>query len=179
MINDNTVIEYVAEPKIDGLSASLLYENGELTVAATRGNGLFGEDITENIKTIKGVPLTIDKKRAPKVLEIRGEVYMSHDNFYSLNKIQMEQGKEPFKNPRNAAAGSLKQLDPKETSKRSLEFFASAFGFAREERFDFPPDFDLGAIYICSQYFISTYTRACGFLREVPRTGWAQKEKRN
>ena len=128
MINDNTVIEYVAEPKIDGLSASLLYENGELTVAATRGNGLFGEDITENIKTIKGVPLTIDKKRAPKVLEIRGEVYMSHDNFYSLNKIQIEQGKEPFKNPRNAAAGSLKQLDPKETSKRSLEFFAYAWG---------------------------------------------------
>ena len=127
-IGDDTTISYVAEPKIDGLSASLLYEDGVLKVGATRGNGQLGEDVTENIKTIKGVPLNIDKKKAPKVLEIRGEVYMSHDNFYLLNKIQEEQGKEPFKNPRNAAAGSLKQLDPNETSKRSLEFFAYAWG---------------------------------------------------
>ena len=130
MINDTTIIDYVAEPKIDGLSASLLYENGVLKVGATRGNGVFGEDITENIKTIKGVPLTIDKKKAPKILEIRGEVYMSHKNFFLLNKIQEEQGKDLFKNPRNAAAGSLKQLDPRETSKRSLEFFAYAWGAA-------------------------------------------------
>ena len=127
-IDENHIIEYVAEPKIDGLSASLIYVDGILKVGATRGNGKIGEDITENIKTIKGIPHTIDKKRAPKFLEIRGEVYMSHDNFNLLNEIQDKQGKEMFKNPRNAAAGSLKQLDPKETAKRSLEFFAYAWG---------------------------------------------------
>ena len=135
-IDENNIIEYVAEPKIDGLSASLIYEDGVLKVGATRGNGKIGEDITENIKTIKGIPHTIDKKRAPKFLEIRGEVYMSHDNFNLLNEIQDKQGKELFKNPRNAAAGSLKQLDPKETAKRSLEFFAYAWGSASSLPYD-------------------------------------------
>jgi len=135
-IDENNIIEYVAEPKIDGLSASLIYEDGILKVGATRGNGKIGEDITENIKTIKGIPHTIDKKRAPKFLEIRGEVYMSHDNFNLLNEIQDKQGKELFKNPRNAAAGSLKQLDPKETAKRSLEFFAYAWGSASSLPYD-------------------------------------------
>ena len=127
-IEDNISIDYVAEPKIDGLSASIIYVDGVLKVGATRGNGSLGEDVTENIKTIRGIPLTIDKNKAPKILEIRGEVYMSHDNFYALNRTQELEGKEPFKNPRNAAAGSLKQLDPKETGKRSLEFFAYAWG---------------------------------------------------
>ena len=127
-IDENQIVSYVAEPKIDGLSASLIYEDGILKVGATRGNGKIGEDITENIKTIRGIPHKIDKKRAPKFLEIRGEVYMSHDNFNLLNKIQGKQSKELFKNPRNAAAGSLKQLDPNETAKRSLEFFAYAWG---------------------------------------------------
>ena len=125
---ENEKIALVFEPKIDGLSASLIYEDGVLKVGATRGNGKIGEDITENIKTIKGIPHTIDKRRAPKFLEIRSEEYMSHNNFNLLNEIQDKQGKEMFKNPRNAAAGSLKQLDPKETAKRSLEFFAYAWG---------------------------------------------------
>ena len=127
-IDQNQAINYIAEPKIDGLSASLIYEDGILKVGATRGNGKIGEDITENIKTIRSIPHKIDKKKAPKFLEIRGEVYMSHDNFNLLNKIQGKQNKELFKNPRNAAAGSLKQLDPNETAKRSLEFFAYAWG---------------------------------------------------
>ena len=129
-IDSTEKIDYVAEPKIDGLSASLIYEDGILKVGATRGNGKTGEDITENIKTIKSIPRVLDRKKAPKLLEIRGEVYMSHDNFNLLNKIQDKQGKELFKNPRNAAAGSLKQLDPNETAKRSLEFFAYAWGSA-------------------------------------------------
>ena len=87
-IDENHIIEYVAEPKIDGLSASLIYEDGVLKVGATRGNGKIGEDITENIKTIKGIPHTIDKRRAPKFLEIRGEVYMSHNNFNLLNELE-------------------------------------------------------------------------------------------
>ena len=90
-IEENQIVSYVAEPKIDGLSASLIYEDGILKVGATRGNGKIGEDITENVKTITGIPHKIDKKRAPKFLEIRGEVYMSHDNFNLLNKIQGKQ----------------------------------------------------------------------------------------
>ena len=135
-IDSKEKIDYVAEPKIDGLSASLIYEDGILKVGATRGNGKTGEDITENIKTIKSIPRVLDRKKAPKLLEIRGEVYMSHDNFNLLNKIQDKHGKELFKNPRNAAAGSLKQLDPNETAKRSLEFFAYAWGSASFLPFD-------------------------------------------
>jgi DNA ligase (NAD+) len=111
---------YVAELKIDGLSVSLRYEDGKMVKAATRGDGVIGEDITENVKTIRSVPLSIDY-RDP--LEVRGEIYMSKKAFEALNREQEAKGEEPFKNPRNAAAGTIRQLDPKIVGKRQLDTF--------------------------------------------------------
>ena len=128
MLDQNQHIEFVAEPKIDGLSATIIYVEGKMVLGATRGDGSYGEDVTENLKTIVDIPKKIDEKKAPKVLEVRGEVYITHKDFDELNKLQEESGKDLFKNPRNAAAGSLKQLDPRETSKRPLRFYAYSWG---------------------------------------------------
>ena len=128
MLDQNQHIEFVAEPKIDGLSATIIYVEGKMVLGATRGDGSYGEDVTENLKTIVDIPKKIDEKKAPKVLEVRGEVYITHKDFDELNKLQEESGKDLFKNPRNAAAGSLKQLDPRETSKRPLHFLAYNWG---------------------------------------------------
>ena len=117
LLNDEEEIEFIAEPKIDGLSATLLYKKGELILGATRGDGSFGEDVTENLRTIIDIPQYLEKKIAPDILEVRGEVYITHDEFNELNDKQKQSGKDIFKNPRNAAAGSLKQLDPNETAK--------------------------------------------------------------
>ncbi|MGA2171995.1 MAG: NAD-dependent DNA ligase LigA [Sedimentisphaerales bacterium] len=118
---------YVVEPKIDGLAMSLRYEKNALVLGATRGDGEKGDDVTHNIRTIKAIPLRLNDE-PPDVLEIRGEVYMPTKSFVELNKQQEKQGEQLFANPRNAASGSLKQLDARITAKRNLSFFAYAFG---------------------------------------------------
>ena len=127
---DSEQIDFVAEPKIDGLSFSALYINGQFTKAATRGDGAIGEDISENIKTIKDFPLTLNgpKEKIPTMVEVRGEVYMTKDDFFALNEEQEALNKKLFANPRNAAAGSLRQLDPKVTASRKLSLFAYTVG---------------------------------------------------
>ncbi len=125
-LNMSEPLAIVAEPKIDGLSCTLRYEHGKLVVAATRGDGAEGEDITENVRTIRDVPHII--QNAPDVLEVRGEIYIRKDEFITLNQSQELKGEKVFANPRNAAAGSVRQLDSKITASRPLRFFGYALG---------------------------------------------------
>ncbi|MDL2408923.1 NAD-dependent DNA ligase LigA [Rhizobium calliandrae] len=134
-------IAFTAEPKIDGLSMSIRYENGRMVNAATRGDGTTGENVTANIRTIKEIPQTLPAG-APSVVEVRGEVYMAKSDFLALNAQMEAEGKQTYVNPRNTAAGSLRQLDPKITASRKLKFFAYAWG----ELSDMPADTQLGMV---------------------------------
>lgn len=124
-------IEYTVEPKYDGLAIEVTYENGLFKVASTRGDGYEGEDVTLNIKTVKSVPLRIDLEPVPEEIDIRGEVYMDIEEFERLNKERERNGEPPFANPRNAAAGSVRQLDSSITAKRRLHFVAYGLGFSK------------------------------------------------
>ena len=132
-LNQNIEIEYSTEPKIDGISASIKYENGVLTTGLSRGDGTEGEDITENLKTIKDIPKKIVSKNFPKKIDIRGEVFISKNDFKKMDK--------KFANPRNAASGSLRQKDPSETKKIPLNFIAYTFGYIENNNFEKQSDF--------------------------------------
>jgi DNA ligase (NAD+) len=140
-------LEVTAEPKIDGLSCSLRYENKRLVQAATRGDGFEGEDVTANVMTVHEIPHQL-KGEAPDILEVRGEIYMTHADFAALNQRQAAAAKTIFANPRNAAAGSLRQLDPSITAARPLHFFAYAWG----EVGDIPADTQLGMVHAFETY---------------------------
>ncbi len=149
-LGDDEEIAFSAEPKIDGLSMSLRYENGELVSGATRGDGAEGEDVTANVKTLKDIPHRLKRKSVPAVCEVRGEIYMTKQAFLALNQRQAASGGQVFANPRNSAAGSLRQKDPSITASRPLGFFAYGWG----EMSDMPADTQTGMI---------KWFEACGF----------------
>lgn len=124
-------IAYVCEPKLDGLAVELVYEYGTLTVGSTRGDGVVGENVTQNLKTVKSIPLRLEGENPPELLEVRGEVFLPLAAFQRLNAQREEEGEPPFANPRNAAAGSLRQLDSRITARRPLTMFCYAPGEIR------------------------------------------------
>ena len=156
---------FVAEPKIDGLSCNLRYEKGELVVGATRGDGTEGENVTANVRTIADVPKRMRTKRPPEVFEVRGEVYMGHADFEKMNERQKEAGDKIFANPRNAAAGSLRQLDPAITAKRPLRFFAYQWG----ETSKLPGDTHWEILHALKDwgFHVNPLTRRCRTVEEM------------
>jgi DNA ligase (NAD+) len=162
-LGEEAQLGVTAEPKIDGLSCALRFERGQIVQAATRGDGFEGEDVTNNVRTIREIPQKL--KGAPEVLEVRGEVYMAHDDFAAMNTRQAEAGKPIFANPRNAAAGSLRQLDARITAGRPLRFFAYAWG----EVSALPADTQLGMIEAFKGFGlpVNPLTRLCVSAQEM------------
>ena len=167
-------VEYAAEPKFDGLAVSLLYQNGILVQAATRGDGTTGENVTENIKTVRNIPLKLHGDTLPEMMEVRGEVLMLKADFTALNQRQLEAGQKPFANPRNAAAGSLRQLDSKITAQRKLHFFA--YGIAQLSGAERLPESHMEELALLHELgfslpegYFGAYTGAAAVLREYER----------
>ncbi|HVV94854.1 MAG TPA: NAD-dependent DNA ligase LigA [Hyphomicrobiales bacterium] len=165
-----------AEPKIDGLSANLTYEHGRLTVGATRGDGEVGEDVTQNLRTIADIPERLKGAGAPALIEVRGEVYMRHADFQAMNARQAAEGRPVFANPRNAAAGSLRQLDPAITAARPLHFFAYGWG----EATSLPADTQMGMVEVLKRWGFVTNPRMkrCTSVEELAAYHRALEEKR-
>ncbi|MFL6689536.1 MAG: NAD-dependent DNA ligase LigA [Alphaproteobacteria bacterium] len=163
-LKEQAALAFTAEPKIDGLSASLRYEKGVFVQGATRGDGAEGEDITANLRTIKDIPLRL-QGRAPEIIEVRGEVYMTHANFAALNKKQEKTGKPLYANPRNSAAGSVRQLDPTITASRALNFFAYSWG----EVSKLPADTQSGMLdaFRSWGFKVNSLTTRCETIEEV------------
>ena len=162
---DDEEIVFSAEPKIDGLSMSLRYEDGELVTGATRGDGTEGEDVTANVKTLEDIPKRLKGKKIPAVCEVRGEVYMTKHAFLELNRLQAEAGAQLYVNPRNTAAGSLRQKDPSITASRPLGFFAYAWG----EMSAMPADTQSGMIkwFASCGFKTNPLTRMCRSVEEL------------
>ncbi len=165
LLGDEARVEYVCEPKIDGLAVCLTYEDGKLTLGATRGDGEQGDDVTSNIRTIRDVPRTLRLEKLPTLFEPRGEVYMTHKEFERLSKEREEAGEAPFANPRNAAAGSLKLLDPKITAKRKLSIFL--YGMGAVEGVELKTHVEALAYLKAAGLPVNPETRACGTMDEV------------
>ena len=164
--NNSHELEFFCETKIDGLSFSARYENGKLINCSTRGDGFVGEDVTANVKTISNFPQQLNSKNPPKILEVRGEIFMNKSDFLELNNIQLANNDKVFANPRNASAGSLRQLDPTITAKRKLNYFAYSLG-------DFSSDFicqtqdQLHKIFQEYGFNIEPNSRLCKNLEEI------------
>jgi DNA ligase (NAD+) len=158
-------VVFTAEPKIDGLSCSLRYEAGRLVRAATRGDGTEGEDVTANVKTLADIPQQLRGKNVPEICEVRGEVYMTKSAFLALNERQKEAGKQVFANPRNSAAGSLRQLDPAITASRPLGFFAYGWG----EMSELPAQTQSGMLkwFAGGGFKTNPLTKICGSVEEL------------
>lgn len=163
-LKDDDALIVTAEPKIDGLSATLRYENGVLVQAATRGDGSEGEDITANVRTIRDIPLRLYGE-APDLLEVRGEIYMSHREFAALNARQEKEGKQIYANPRNSAAGSVRQLDPAITASRALNFFAYAWGVV--SKLPAHTQWDMLQAFKFYGFHINPLTKRCETVEEI------------
>ena len=163
-LGSDAPIEIAAEPKLDGLAVELVYENGTLNVGSTRGDGRVGEDVTANLRTIRAIPLKLQTDSPPEILDARGEVYMEKAGLRQLNERQLAQGREPFANPRNAAAGSLRQLDSGITATRPLNIFLYGIGRFSGAR----PETHAGAMELLRSFGLRTApARLCSSIEEI------------